>query len=191
MKKIMLGVSVLLIALFSCKNENANAEETTKTAIEKPLTDLEKLEGKVINTEDGEWYVVKDGLRWKALSEPATTDYLKSIEDGNNYVVKNVSLALAEQLPIAGEILPKVVFKDQSTDEIYNNKLVETTTGEWFAIKEGERWRALSEPATTDYLKSIENGRNNIIKNVPIETIQEFPIAGEVLPKLVYKRDQK
>ena len=182
---------MLIITLFSCKNENATKEETAKTTTEKPLTELEKLEGKVINTEDGEWYVVKDGLRWKALSEPATTDYLKSIEDGNDYVMKNVSLALAEQLLIAGEILPKVVFKEQSAEEIFNNKLVETTTGEWFAIKDGERWRAMSEPATTDYLKSIENGRNNIMKNVPIETIQEFPVAGEVLPKLVYKRDQK
>lgn len=191
MKKVILGLSMLIFTLFSCKNETASTNETAKTSTEKPLTELEKLEGKVINTEDGEWYVVKDGVRWKALSEPATTDYLKSIEDGNDYVMKNVSLALAEEYPIAGEILPNVVFKDQSADEIYNNKLVETTTGEWFAIKEGERWRAMSEPATTDYLKSIENGRNNIIKNVPVETIQEFPVVGEVLPNLFYQKDSK
>ncbi|CAM4163896.1 hypothetical protein FLAN108750_13490 [Flavobacterium antarcticum] len=191
MKKIILGVSVLLITLFSCKNENTTDGQAAITTAEKPLTELEKLEGKVINTENGEWYVVKDGLRWKVSSEQATTDYLKSIEDGNNYVIKNVPSALADQLPIGGEILPKVIFKDQSSDEIYNNKVVETSTGEWFIIKEGERWRVDSEPATTDYLKSIENGKNNIIKNVPLEIIQEFPVVGKVLPNLNYKRDQK
>ena len=188
MKKIILGVSVLMITLFSCKNENTASEETTKTIKEKPLTEIEKLEGKVINTEAGEWYVVKDGMRWTIVSEQASTDYLKSIEDGNDYVVKNVSLILVEELPIGGEILPNVEFKAMSADEIYNNKLVETTTGEWFAIKDGQRWRALSEPATTDFLKSIENGKNNIIRKVKIENIQEFPIAGEVLPNLVYKK---
>lgn len=185
MKKIIFSASLLFITLLSCKDEGS------KTVVEKPLTELEKLEGKVINTEDGEWYVVKDGLRYLALSEASTTDYLKSIEDGTDYVMKNVKLELAEQLPIGGEILPKAEFKEKSPYEIFNNKLVETTTGEWFAIKDGERWRAMSEPATTDYLRSIENGRNNIIKKVQIEAIQEFPIVGEVLPKLEYKRDQK
>ena len=188
MKKIILSVSVLMITLFSCKNENTTNEETTKTTLEKPLTELEKLEGKVINTEVGEWYVVKDGMRWTIVSEQASTDYLKSIEDGNDYVVKNVSLALVEQLPIGGEILPNVVFKDMTAAEIYNNKLVETTTGEWFAIKDGQRWRALSEPATTDFLKSIENGKNNTVRKVKVEYIQELPIAGELLPNLVYKK---
>lgn len=191
MKKIILGVSVLLITLFSCKNENTDGSSTAETTAEKPLTELEKLEGKVINTEDGAWYVVKDGLRWNVFSEQATTDYLKSIEDGNDYVVKNVPLVLAGQLPLGGEILPNVVFKDQSADEIYNNKVVETSTGEWFVIKEGERWRVDSEPATTDFLKSIENGKNNVIKNVPAEVIQEFPIVGKLLPNLNFNRDQK
>ncbi len=190
MKKTILGVSALLITLFSCKNDTTAPSEAAKITVETPKTDLENLEGKVINTEDGEWYVVKDGMRWRALSEPSTTDYLKSIEDGNDYVLKNVSLALAEQLPIGGEILPNIVFKDQPADIIYNNKLVETNTGEWFAIKDGERWRALSEPATTAFLKSIENGRNNIIKNVGFENIEALPIAGEVLPDLVFKRDK-
>ncbi|OCB77214.1 hypothetical protein [Flavobacterium crassostreae] len=192
MKKIFFCASLMMITLISCKNENSKSElETPQKELETPLTELQKLEGRVINTEDGEWYVVKDNKRWKALSEPATTDYLKSIEDGKNYVSKNVPLALAEQLPIGGEILPKVIFKGETPKEIFNNKLVETTTGEWFAIKDGERWRAMSEPATTDFLKSVENGRNNIIKNVPATSLQEFPVAGEVLPGVVYKRDQK
>ena len=49
----------------------------------------------------------------------------------------------------------------------------------------------MSEPATTDYLNSILNGKNNVVKNVATKTLEQFPIVGEILPKLEFKKDQK
>jgi hypothetical protein len=70
-------------------------------------------------------------------------------------------------------------------------KVVMSDKGDWFVIKEGVRWRAMSEPATTDYLNSILNGKNNVVKNVTTKTLEQFPIVGEILPKLEFKKDQK
>lgn len=88
--------------------------------------------------------------------------------------------------------LKKESTKDTLADyyEHLEGKVIMSDHGEWFVIKEGKRWRAMSEPATTDYLNSIKNGQNNVVKNVSSKILQDFPVAGEILPKLEYKKDE-
>lgn len=112
MKRIFLLASLLSLTLFSCNNkENEKNTEEVKAPAEEVITDAERLEGKVVMAETGEWYVIKNGQRWRAMSEPATTDYLNSILNGENNVEKGIPNATLEQFPIVGEILPKLEFK--------------------------------------------------------------------------------
>lgn len=108
MKKILLMFVLSGFMLTSCKDNNSgDVSSTEKTE----LSEFDKLEGKVVKAPNSEWYVIKDGLKWVALSEAATTDYLNSLKTGENNVINNVDAKLLEQFPYAGEILPKIVFK--------------------------------------------------------------------------------
>jgi uncharacterized protein YlzI (FlbEa/FlbD family) len=72
----------------------------------------------------------------------------------------------------------------------YEGKVVEGTNGQWYVIKEGTRWRTNSIEATDDYIKTLPTGKDYVVKNVPIETLQQFPEIGEILPKLEFKKDE-
>lgn len=187
MKKTLFLSAILSISLFSCNNKDNTQKEGVPAV--KVITEAERLEGKLVSSENGDWYVIKDGEKWKALSEDATTDYLKSIENGQENVVKNVPAKTLEQFPTAGEILPKVEFKAISEADLLEGKVVNAENGEWYVIKDGQRWIPVSEVATNDYLKSIENGQENVIKNVPVATLEQFPISGKLLPKLEFKEE--
>lgn len=113
MKKTFLIASLLSIAFYSC-NKKETATETpvaTEAVVEKPESDFDRLENKVVMAETGEWYVIKEGQRWIALSEQATTDFLKSVENGEDNVVKNVPVKTLDQFPLVGEILPNLEYK--------------------------------------------------------------------------------
>lgn len=186
MKKIILALFCGLL-IFSCKNNTPENKDINDVDVKDTLTDFDRLEGKVVMATNNEWFVVKDGMKWRVNSEAASTDYLKSIENGQNNVVKNVKQSLIDQLPIGGELLPKVIFKTQSQSEIFNNKIVHSVSGEYFAIKDGQRWRLMSVAASDDFLNSIKNGKNNVLNNVPLSDISQFEVVGELLPNLVYK----
>ncbi len=115
MKKNFFIVALFGLIFLSCndKNKSANDAEskTSNEAVKDTLTDADRLEGKVVMSSAGEWFVIKEGLRWRAMSEPATTDYLNSIANGQNNVVRDVPETTLSQFPIAGEILPKLEFK--------------------------------------------------------------------------------
>jgi hypothetical protein len=119
MKKTFLIIAFVGMIFTSCntKNNPENLKSNNATVtINDTITDFDRLEGKVVMSTSGEWFVIKDGQRWRAMSEAATTDYLKSIENGQENVVKNVSVKTLEQFPISGEILPKLEFKkDKAT----------------------------------------------------------------------------
>ena len=108
MKKILLMLFISGFLLSSCKDNNPGESSGTE---KKELSEFDKLEGKVVKAPNSEWYVIKDGLKWVALSEAATTDYLNSLQTGENNVINNVDPKLLDQFPYAGEILPKIVFK--------------------------------------------------------------------------------
>jgi len=113
MKKIVMILAAAIV-LSSCnKKDQAPAEQSEKVAeIKKAASEADMLEGKVVESDTHDWYVIKDGERYRAMSEPATTDYLNSMkDDGTDHVVHNVSSKTLEQFPVVGEILPKVVFK--------------------------------------------------------------------------------
>ena len=102
-----LCVSFILFFLLSCKTDK-NLENKIDIDFD---AEIERLEGKVLMSENGEWFVIKDGFRWRAMSETATTDYLNSIKDGQNHVEKNIQQIILDQFPLAGEILPNVEFQ--------------------------------------------------------------------------------
>lgn len=116
MKRVLFGTMAILAIFCSCNNKVEKETENTEAqaAVQADtLTDVDRYEGKVVESETGEWFVIKDGLRWRAMSEPATTDYLNSIADGTNYVVRGVPNKTLEQFPIGGEILPKLKYVEK------------------------------------------------------------------------------
>ena len=63
------------------------------------------------------------------------------------------------------------------------------TNGQWYLIKEGVRWRTNSIAATDDYIKTLPAGKDYVVKNVPIETLEQFSEVGEIYPNLEFRKD--
>ena len=76
-----------------------------------------------------------------------------------------------------------------SLKNIYEGKIVKSTTGQWYLIKDGLRWRTNSIEATDNYLKRNPSGSSNVKENISIEVLHKFPEAGELLPGVVFKKD--
>lgn len=85
----------------------------------------------------------------------------------------------------------KNITVDVSDFDRYEGKIVKSTIGQWYLIKEGSRWRTNSIEATEGYLKKVQPGPDYIDENVPVEVLQQFPEVGELLPNLVFKKDKR
>jgi predicted heme/steroid binding protein len=85
----------------------------------------------------------------------------------------------------------KAVKVELSDYDRYEGKIVEASTGQWFLIKEGARWRTNSVKSSDDYLKKLPIGPDYVAKNVPIEILRQFPEVGELLPNVEFKKDEK
>jgi predicted heme/steroid binding protein len=85
----------------------------------------------------------------------------------------------------------KVVQVELSDYDRYEGKIVEATTGQWFLIKEGARWRTNSVESSDDYLKKLPVGPDYVVKNVSMDILQQFPEVGELLPQVQFKKDEK
>ena len=85
----------------------------------------------------------------------------------------------------------KVVKVDVSDLDRYEGKIVKSTTGQWYLIKEASRWRTNSVQATDDYLKKLPAGPDYVDESVPVEILQKFPEVGELLPGLQFKKDER
>ena len=115
----------------------------------------------------------------------ATLVALFSFSCGNKKEETTQQDAIQEVAPVASnEVKVEVTDFDR-----YEGKIVLGTNGQWYLIKEGARWRTNSIPATDDYIKTFPAGKDYIVKNVPIETLQQFPEVGELLPHLEFKKD--
>jgi hypothetical protein len=119
MKKLSLLTSAFLImALVSCgekKETEKNEKELTAAegskAVSVEVSDVDRYEGKVVKSTTGQWYVIKEGCRWRTNSIEATDNYLKKLPTGPDYVDENVSIEVLQQFPEIGELLPGVEFK--------------------------------------------------------------------------------
>ena len=96
-----------------------------------------------------------------------------------------------DEEPLTALEASQVVKVEVSDYDRYEGKIVEATTGQWFLIKEGARWRTNSVKSSDDYLKKLPIGPDYVVKRVPIQTLQQFPEIGELLPNLVFKKDEK
>ncbi len=85
----------------------------------------------------------------------------------------------------------KAVTVELTDYDRYEGKIVEASTGQWFLIKEGARWRTNSVKSSDDYLKKLPVGPDYVAKNVPIEILRQFPEVGELLPNVEFKKDEK
>lgn len=85
----------------------------------------------------------------------------------------------------------KAVTVEVSDVDRYEGKIVKATTGQWYLIKEGCRWRTNSIEATDGYLKKLPVGPDYVDENVPVEILQQFPEVGELLPGLEFKKDNR
>lgn len=85
----------------------------------------------------------------------------------------------------------KAVSVDVNDTDRYEGKIVKSTTGQWYLIKEGCRWRTNSIEATDGYLKKLPVGPDYVDENVPVEILQQFPEVGELLPGVVFKKDER
>jgi hypothetical protein len=119
MKKLsLLTSSFLIMALVSCgekKETEKNEKELTAAegskAVSVEVSDVDRYEGKVVKSTTGQWYVIKEGCRWRTNSIEATDNYLKKLPAGPDYVDENVSIEVLQQFPEIGELLPGVEFK--------------------------------------------------------------------------------
>ena len=93
--------------------------------------------------------------------------------------------------PMTAQEGSQAVKVDVSDFDRYEGKIVEASTGQWFLIKEGSRWRTNSVKSSDDYLKKLPVGPDYVVKGVPIQTLQQFPEVGELLPNLEFKKDEK
>jgi hypothetical protein len=110
---------------------------------------------------------------------------LFSLSCGNKKEETTQKDTIQEVAPVAtNEVKVEVTDFDR-----YEGKIVLGTNGQWYLIKEGARWRTNSVAATDDYIKTLPPGKDYVVKNVPMETLQQFSEVGEILPKLEFKKD--
>lgn len=115
----------------------------------------------------------------------ATLVALFSLSCGNKKEEATQQDAIQEVAPVANnEVKVEVTDFDR-----YEGKIVLGTNGQWYLIKEGARWRTNSVAATDDFIKTLPPGKDYVVKNVPMETLQQFSEVGEILPKLEFKKD--
>lgn len=111
MKKLFI-IAVIATSLFASCNKKVKATELkTNVVMKDTLSDLDRYEGKIVMGSNNQWYLIKDGLRWRTNSVEATSDYLKTIPENIDNVVNNVPIQTLQQFPEVGEIYPKLVFK--------------------------------------------------------------------------------
>jgi hypothetical protein len=120
MKKLSLLTAIILLASsFSCgeKKESKNPEGKELSALEASksivvdVSDYDRYEGKIVKASTGQWYLIKEGCRWRTNSVEATDGYLKKMPVGPDYVDENVSVQVLQQFPEVGELMPGLVFK--------------------------------------------------------------------------------
>ena len=119
MKKLsLLTATFLMMSLVSCgekKDSEKNEKELTAAEASKAVTvevsDVDRYEGKIVKSTTGQWYLIKEGCRWRTNSIEATDNYLKKLPVGPDYVDENVPVEILQQFPEVGELLPGLEFK--------------------------------------------------------------------------------
>jgi hypothetical protein len=121
MKKAFMIAGLALFLSVSCGKKESEAEQKPVTEVAKDtLTDFDRYEGKILKGSNNQWYLIKDGQRWRTNSIPASVDYLKSLPAGVNGQIDDViPIQTLEQFPEVGELYPNIIFKK---DEIKTAK---------------------------------------------------------------------
>lgn len=110
MKKSLFIILLFLVTFsISCKR-NLETRKNNKGELVAPDSLIAIYEGKVVKSTTGQWYIIKNGYRWRTNSIEATNDFIKSMPIGPNYVKKNVSIEVLHQFPEEGELMPRVVY---------------------------------------------------------------------------------
>jgi hypothetical protein len=111
-KSKFLFVSLMALVLFSCGNKKESEVQDSAVKTEEPVTDFDRYEGKILKGSNNQWYLIKNGQRWRTNSIPASVDYLKTLPAGVNGQINDViPIQTLEQFPEAGELFPNVIYK--------------------------------------------------------------------------------
>jgi hypothetical protein len=115
MKKLLV-LAVLTATLFaSCDKKKSDAEPKaeaeTAVVAKDTITDADRYEGKIVKGSNNQWYLIKDGLRWRTNSVEASVDYLKTIPESPDNTINFVPIETLQQFPEVGEIFPKLQYK--------------------------------------------------------------------------------
>jgi hypothetical protein len=117
-KRFLIATFVALFSL-SCGNKNEETPQqdamqeiapATSNEVKVEVTDFDRYEGKIVLGTNGQWYLIKEGARWRTNSIAATDDYIKTLPPGKDYVVKNVPMETLQQFSEVGEIYPHLEF---------------------------------------------------------------------------------
>ncbi|MFM9826899.1 hypothetical protein [Flavobacterium sp.] len=100
----------------------------------------------------------------------------------------NISISCKRNLESSYNSKGELVAPD-SLKAIYEGKVVKSTIGQWYLIKDGFRWRTNSIKATNDYFKKNPSDTNSVMENVSIEVLHQFPESGELMPGVVFIKD--
>lgn len=113
MKNAFIIAVLTLFLSVSCGKKESDKDENQVTEVEKDtLTDFDRYEGKILKGSNNQWYLIKEGQRWRTNSIPASVDYLKSLPAGVNGQINDViPIQTLEQFPEVGELYPNIIFK--------------------------------------------------------------------------------
>lgn len=113
MKKAFIIAGLALFLTVSCGKKETEVEEKPVVEVAKDtLTDFDRYEGKILKGSNNQWYLIKNGQRWRTNSIPASVDYLKTLPAGVNGQIDDViPIQTLEQFPEVGELFPNVIFK--------------------------------------------------------------------------------
>ncbi len=113
MKKALILAGLALFLSISCGKKESEVEEQPIAEVAKDtLTDLDRYEGKILKGSNNQWYLIKNGQRWRTNSIPASVDYLKTLPTGvNGQIDEVIPIEKLQQFPEVGELFPNVIFK--------------------------------------------------------------------------------
>ncbi len=117
-KSSLLTATLLILASISCGEKKVAKEDEKEItaaegskAVTVEVSDVDRYEGKIVKSTTGQWYLIKEGCRWRTNSIEATDNYLKKLPVGPDYVDENVAVEILQQFPEVGELLPGLQFK--------------------------------------------------------------------------------
>lgn len=112
-KKVVLGATAAAVIYLATRKKKTDTSTTTTTLAPsvQAAVNTNPFENKLIVEENGSWFVVHNGKRWYTSNVAAIVDFQKAYP-GNDTPIQGVASADLIDIPIAGAILPGLVYQE-------------------------------------------------------------------------------